>query len=416
MAEFEKLCSLVEKYTRKGGCDFYRNLYNLSPVISSLKIKKQKEWEELPFLTKEDIQKVPIEKRIFVPWGEVAFIRSTSGTSGKPPVFFPFITVPQRPASPRIQKGILTSLPTPTSILESAFEKVLGKKIVLFLLDPRFPEESVNTALAHGIDSLILVPFLLSAVAKNISGSDRMKIMYIEFHGDHAGQEVINFTKEQFPNAAIVQIYGISEIGSMTLACGEASAEHPGDTYHASADIHLEIVDPDSKEKISLLPGAEGELVCTTMYGPIAFPMIRYRTGDMARVVESTCKEHGEWSFTVIGRKDMDFIKIPKGVLRADEVERVLRSMRGKVSDEFELHYSEHATGEESPKIQVTLHVEAHSGVELSELADEIASKLRVSPSLTYAQGVERGLYLPLTCAPLQKLDMPGKRKRMVRE
>ena len=303
-------------------------------------------------------------------------------------------------------------------VSEDMFGKSLGTKVRIFSLDYQYSRGSVCIALSHGIDTLVLTPFLISAVAKHIEElGDRDTIIYIEFHADRAGQEAVDFTKTQFPNAFVAQAYGIGEIGYVSVPCREATLEHPGDIYHGSEEMHLEIIHPDSGRSLPIENGMEGELVCTTTYAPVAFPFIRYRTGDIARVVEAKCSAHNNtWSFSIIGRKDMDFVKIPNGILRVDEVERVLRSLRDKVSDEFELHYSEHTGHDGNPKIKVTLHIEARPGVACSELADEIASKLYINLSFTYARGVESGLYVPLVCVPLKKLDTPRKRKRLIRD
>lgn len=78
-------------------------------------------------------------------------------------------------------------------------------------------------------------------------------------------------------------LYGVSEMVEPGLA-GECPAK---DGLHLAEDQFLaEIVDPLTGEPV--LPGHEGELVLTTLTTE-AYPLIRYRTGDMTVLRESRC-------------------------------------------------------------------------------------------------------------------------------
>jgi phenylacetate-CoA ligase len=77
--------------------------------------------------------------------------------------------------------------------------------------------------------------------------------------------------------------YGLSEIMGPGVA-GEC-LEKAG--MHVSEDCFLmEIIDPATGEPLA--DGEEGELVLTTL-AKEAFPMIRYRTGDITRIIPEPC-------------------------------------------------------------------------------------------------------------------------------
>lgn len=82
-----------------------------------------------------------------------------------------------------------------------------------------------------------------------------------------------------------VDIYGLSEVmgPGVSIECHEAQ-----DGLHIAEDHFLaEIIDPTTGE---VLPyGAEGELVFTSLTKE-AFPVIRYRTGDIASLNPEPCK------------------------------------------------------------------------------------------------------------------------------
>src|SRR5262249_18353747 len=117
---------------------------------------------------------------------------------------------------------------------------------------------------------------------------------------------------------------------------------------------------------------------------------------DTVRVVDAPCP-HGRWSFTVLGRTDLDFLKIPGGILRVDEILRVLRLFPQEITDRFELHWSEEERAS-GPRLQPTIYVEAKAAIDLKDLAERIAEHVRVAPEMTYALGVARGRYAPLLC------------------
>ena len=197
------------------------------------------------------------------------------------------------------------------------------------------------------------------------------------------------------------------------MPCRAITGEEPLSLYHSKESQYLELIDPDTGVSIEPEPGVEGELIITAYPGePSAFPMIRFRTGDIVRVIEKNCARHHSWSFTVLGRSGMDFLKLPGGVLRVDEIERVLRSMPRRVSDRFELHCYESASPR-GPLFKPVLHVEARDP-DLIQLAADIAHQIRVAPEFTYADGTVQGRYEALSCEILSP-SAGSKTKRIVR-
>jgi phenylacetate-CoA ligase len=81
-----------------------------------------------------------------------------------------------------------------------------------------------------------------------------------------------------------IDVYGLSEIIGPGVAI---ECEHAQDGLHVWEDhFYPEVVDPDTGEVLS--EGEEGELVLTSLTKQ-AFPMLRYRTGDMTRLHYDTC-------------------------------------------------------------------------------------------------------------------------------
>jgi phenylacetate-CoA ligase len=82
-----------------------------------------------------------------------------------------------------------------------------------------------------------------------------------------------------------LDIYGLSEVIGPGVA-SECIEEKRG--LHVFEDHFIpEIIDPDSGEPLS--PGETGELVLTTV-AKEGFPLVRYRTGDLTRLLPGTCE------------------------------------------------------------------------------------------------------------------------------
>jgi phenylacetate-CoA ligase len=91
----------------------------------------------------------------------------------------------------------------------------------------------------------------------------------------------------------------------MAGACGEGEGMHLTVGDHAI----LELVDPDNGDSVGLEDGASGELVWTHLRRE-ASPLLRYRSGDLARVWTSPCA-YGRNSprIRIDGRRD-DMLRV----------------------------------------------------------------------------------------------------------
>ncbi len=221
--------------------------------------------------------------------------------------------------------------------------------------------------------------------------------------------------RETFPDAQIISYYGLSEVqGTVGQPCRALSDEEPYPVFHVNDEFHVDLIDPSSGDTLPTEPGVEAEvLISDKSTKDRTFPLIRYRPGDTVRVLERACKAHGKWTFTVLGKTASDFMLVPGGQLRADEIERVLRTMPLEVTDHFEMHRYDGGT-KEKPMLEVVLHVQAlQPNPDFVLLAGRIAAELRVAPGRTYAEGVDAGLYAPLQCVALVPREQSHKHKRM---
>lgn len=98
---------------------------------------------------------------------------------------------------------------------------------------------------------------------------------------DHVPQ-AISRELSRLWGCGVFEHYGMTELG---LGGGTECAAHAGYHLH-EADFYFEIVDPQTGQPLPA--GQAGEVVATTLtrWG---MPLIRYRTGDLSRLVDEPC-------------------------------------------------------------------------------------------------------------------------------
>lgn len=165
--------------------------------------------------------------------------------------------------------------------------------------------------------------------------------------------------------------YGLSEIMGPGVA-GEC--EHCNGLHISEDHFLAEIVDPETLEPVA--PGEVGELVVTTLTKE-AFPMIRYRTRDLTRLLPEPCPCGRTFTRMqrIIGRSD-DMLII-KGVnVFPIQIEKVLFEIEGT-----EPHY-QIVVEREGHSDKVTVLVEVNESIffdrmkKQGEIVDRIKSRL----------------------------------------
>lgn len=417
MMQFGQVRTLVALATNAEH-DFYRNVYNIKETLDSL---TEAQWRTLPFLTKEDLLASPLRERVFIPLREVDHLRPSSGTSGKGALFSP--RTPLRGMEYRLEyydfkKPMLAYTVPAMPHWHEEFYARHGSPVAIVVYDPANPAASIRVARDAGVESISLFAFHMLQVGEHMQREGMCEhIRFIELAGEACSRKLFEYMRATFPNATILPFYGSSEVedSPIGMPCRPITGEEPLSVYHGKESHYLELRDPETNRIVDPKRSAEGELVITAYPGePSAFPLLRFRTGDTVRVVEEQCEKHGSWSFTLLGRTEMDFLKVPGGILRADEVERVLRLFPDLVTDTFTLHVYEEPAGN-GPRFRLRLEVEMLRELDHTELARTIEREVRISPRMTWAEGILEGRFLPLTVDRLMQNGGGKKHRRMVR-
>jgi phenylacetate-CoA ligase len=187
-----------------------------------------------------------------------------------------------------------------------------------------------------------------------------------------AGLAAVRAEIEAAWGATVVDSFGMSDVWStMAGACGE------GEGLHLTVGDYavMELVDPDSGEPLELEDAASGELVWTHLRRE-ASPLLRYRSGDLAKVWTSPCAcGRGEPRIRIDGRRD--------DMLRVQAVNVYPQAIGELVGADPRL--GRHCVVAEGDPIEPPLHVyvEAPREVDLDELTGRLHDTLRARFAVT---------------------------------
>jgi phenylacetate-coenzyme A ligase PaaK-like adenylate-forming protein len=414
MMSLQEIRDLVKESTGSPHSSFYRRLYRIPDNVPCLDITSWDEWRALPALTKDDLARVPLKERTFVPWNALETLSATSGTSGKPPVFLPRCylgALVEHLLAPGTAGGALLS-----GILQYQHEheralEELGMDVHVVQLDVQNIAGSVLMAEKLGARTIMGYAYAVSALCPHVTHTRFAEsVSVIAVAGERWSRSEFRAVQSVFPNAAIRYSYGTRESGTQAISDVLDTSHRP--VFRSIDAVHHEFIDKSGKP-LELSPGAEGEILITTRAGaPSGFPFLRQRVGDVVRIVDA--QPDGSCTFELLGRAELEFIKMPGGMLRIDEIVRVVEGLGMLESDEFEAHCFEEDGGR-MPRKRIVMHLALRTIDDAQRVAHAIARELHLGPSFTYADGVREGTYLPLTCMSLEERRAGGKRKRIVK-
>jgi phenylacetate-CoA ligase len=282
---------------------FYQELFR-KHGINPGDVKSLSDLSKIPFTTPANLAEVPY-KLLSVPLTKIGrvFTRVTSGTSGQPKkVFFTGNDLEI------ITDGMAAIMNT---ALSSSGLAARGCVIQIFLANGT-PMSQVSLV-ARGVEKMGALPVAGDITADTEEQIEAIKIarpvmlmgsasriyrITQEARQSHdlakIGVKIIFITSEylspsmrenlgDFWKAEVYHHYGMTETG---LAAAIECQAHDGFHFN-EADFLFEVVDPATGEVLK--EGEEGELVFTTLSRE-GMPLIRYRTGDISRLIGDPCK------------------------------------------------------------------------------------------------------------------------------
>jgi len=275
---------------------FFKNLYD-EMNIDITNIKSVRDIPSLPLTTKENLKESYPYKAFAVPLRDIVRIHSTSGTSGTPIVVgytkndlnIWSSLVARVLCSVGIDSGALVQIAFDYSQSTGGLGFHYGAEKLGASVIPASGEEvqkQIQIMKDYRSSALISTPGYALHIAAVLEeqGIDPQELnLSIGLFGAEPWSEQLRADIESRLKIKAYDNYGLSEIIGPGVAyecdcrCG----------LHVNEDHFIvEVINPETLE---VLPeGEEGELVFTTITKH-AFPLIRYRTGDISRIIPGAC-------------------------------------------------------------------------------------------------------------------------------
>ena len=381
----EKQLELVRaqiKRVKEFGNPFYTERFK---DINPEDIKTQKDFEKLPFCTKQDLRDAYPLGLATVPEEEIVRIHSSSGTTGTP-IIIPYtkkdvddwatmfarcyemagITKKDRiqitpgyglwTAGIGFQAGCeklgAMAVPMGPGNTEKQLQMMQDMKSTVICATSSYALLLAEQVEARGLKDKI-------CLKKGIIGSERW--------GEKMRQRIQNIL-----GIELYDIYGLTECYGPGIG-----VNLPGEEGMRIFDdyIYTEILDPVTGEPVP--EGEVGEICLTTLVKEGA-PLFRFRTHDLAsfipRVEGDTCP-YPRIS-QIMGRSD-DMVKVKGNIIFPSSIEEVIRACPG-ASSEYRAEI-EHVDG----KDEMTIFVECEGGTDRTELCLEMQLKCKSKFNLT---------------------------------
>lgn len=372
---------------------------------------KKFNWEtftQIPFSTKEDISSLAIDKRLFDatklfkknPFGVVLMSTSGTTTQKKPTLLVRDTHIDKEGAGEVVKENNRTLIffqPRTLSlcILCSVFEKTERKvknNQILFV-NPYGFKATMIEAICQMKSSFILsfpshityLNFTFPEIKQIFSTSKKLWVS-----GDFLSEKQASFIVSLYPNLEINPDYMTGELGLVGRGCKFLRKKHGNNAYHPSDSGILELTNID--------PEGIGEIAVTKL-NPFEAGYIRYRTGDLAKIIEKPCPCGNLWTFYLVGRGNMDYIKSLGTLISRTEIERALRNIsnlieewRGEVR---EIKFKGIFIGELKLILKPYANIPKRQ-LDIGRLSDIISTNLRLTPKKTLVELAKEEKFMPL--------------------
>jgi len=340
--QLKRLKKLIDYIYRNNR--FYRDRLKEGKIESD-KIKSLKDLEKIPFLTKQDLRK-------FYPFGlvctdvdDIVEVHASSGTTGKP-VVGPYTKNDVELWGEVMARSLWANGLRKNDIMQNAygyglftgahgFEKGAQKiGAMVVTISSGNTKRQITIMKDFSVTALVCTPSysLYMAETAEFMGFDPLKDFNLRLgcFGAEAWSEEMRKNVEKRWGIVAHEHYGLTEI----IGPGVVS-ECKHKKLHINADHFLpEVINPDTGE--TLPPGEEGELVFTTLTKE-AFPVVRFRTRDLAVIYEEEC-ECGRTlpiQSRIKGRSD-DMMKVKGVIVFPSQIEAALIKVND-ISDNYQI-------------------------------------------------------------------------------
>jgi len=263
--------------------------------IDPYDVQSLEDVKRLPFTTKDDLRQNYPYGLFAVPLRDVVRMQASTGTTGKPTVVG-YTSGDVRRWSELAARILTAGGVTKDDAVQIAFNYGLftgafgvhsGAELIGASVIPSSggdPRRQISIMQDYRTTALVCTPSYALHLADTLDEMNINKTALSLRFGLFGSEPWTEETRQEIETRLGIQAtdnYGLSEITGVAGECLERVGLHINEDHFLA-----EIVDPQTGE---VLPaGAKGELVLTTLTKE-AFPLIRFRTGDLTTLIDAPC-------------------------------------------------------------------------------------------------------------------------------
>ncbi len=276
---------------------FYKRRFDAIGFYPEEDLSDLSDIQQLPFTTRKDLSDCYPYEMFAVPLREVVRVHSSSGTMQKPTVVG-YTRLDLKIWSDLVARVLSAAGVTPDDVVQITFHYGLltgglgihygAERIGASVLPTSVGRTDRQIRIMQDYRTTVLVstPSYTLVIADRLekTGVDvkRLSLRY----GICAGEPWLEETRREIEERLFIKVtdnYGLSEVMGPGIAgeCLEQNGMHINEDHFLA-----EIIDPETGEVLP--PGKTGELVLTTLTKE-AFPVIRFRTGDLCYILDDPC-------------------------------------------------------------------------------------------------------------------------------
>ena len=293
--QIEKLQSTLNRVCRN--VSFYKNSFD-GCGVNIEKIRSINDLRRLPFTAKADLRKSYPYDMFAVPLKDIVRIHATSGTTGKPVVvgYTRNDIAHWTECSARLltAAGIddkdVVQIAFQYSLFTGGFGFHMGASRIGASVIPSSSttsaEKQISIMKDYKTTAIICSPSYaahMSAALKESGLHPEELFLRVGIFGSEPWTEKLRDKLDMDFHIRSMDSYGLTEVMGPGIAgeCEERNGLHVNEDHFI-----VEIIDPKTLDPVR--PGEKGELVFTTI-AKEGFPLVRYRTGDISRIIEGEC-------------------------------------------------------------------------------------------------------------------------------
>ncbi len=292
--QLERLQATVNRAYRNVA--FYRRRFD-DLRLSPEDVQGPEDLAHLPLTEKEDLRAGYPYGMFAVPLREVVRVHMSSGTTGSPSVVG-YTANDVHHLADLVARNLAATGVTHDDVVQIFFgygiftagfgfhygTEALGASVIPFSHGDT--QRQVQVMRDFRTTVIIGTPhYALSiAAAMGEMGVDPHELsLRVGLFGGEPWEESVRETIQQRLQIEAFDVYGLAELGGpgVSFECPQHAGLHVAEDH-----FYVEVIDPATGARLG--PGEEGELVFTTLYRE-AFPLLRYRSGDISSLNPEPC-------------------------------------------------------------------------------------------------------------------------------